>query len=591
MADDDFRKNDAEKDEEKEKKRSEEGGLGNLPPLSNFDSSGFESDGGLPPLSSFESDQGDAGERKSGGGLPPVSDIQVETPQPAGGNIKVPPAGFDPREYDSGPSREEAAEGPPDQPPQGEREEAGPAGGAFAGATPDFESGPGAETDTPMFDSAFGGAEGGGFDEPAGGGATPAREPEFPVFDEEPPGEGETEPITFEEGAFEAADEFVAAGMPSAAAPPGDAPPQAAPPKPGKAPGGGGMGGKLLVAALVLVALAIGIFVGPMLSTKLALIPNPLRSVVADKDLEISRLSSDVKKYREMATTEDKPLVTQEELDKMLGQKETLTGEIESLAAQQKEAQAKLKETTAQYDQAKADLDDTTEQYVKAQEAFEDLQNQTAIVQARQMGLVAEVERLTGLVGQLDEADARRQATKEALTHSIDRLMIRIKEGIPLTPAKYSREARIAAVEALKSQAEAVPWVTPALQNAYTDLYQKELDIAASTEYFFARLPLTNKLGEVDLKWCECLMKGNWAVYYRSLDGKNIGVYENLAEAEEVPDYGFLESLPENVQKDIEAQVMASRVEGFEAKLQVLAQKEVFAGGPDTPFQQVFDSL
>ena len=47
------------KDGEETPDISGDSGLGNLPPLSDFDSqSGLESDGGLPPLGSFDSDKG-----------------------------------------------------------------------------------------------------------------------------------------------------------------------------------------------------------------------------------------------------------------------------------------------------------------------------------------------------------------------------------------------------------------------------------------------------------------------------------------------------------------------------------------------------
>ena len=599
MAGDDFLRSSKDGDDaEKKKKRLEDSGLGNLPPLSNFDSSGFESDAGLPPLSSFESDGGaSAGGRKSLGGLPPVSDINIETPQPAGGNIKAPPAGFDPNEIGAGQGRERTFGGLSGKVRTGFQDLA--ADSDFSPETPDIGPGPDSEIDTPMFDSAFGSADSGAFAQPFDT-VEPAKAQHPPMFGGEDAQPAGAERISFDAGAFDASDDFVAAGAPGfspdtatpmTASPPG-APPQIGKLKKAKAKGvGGASSSRLATAAIALVALAIGIVLGPILSNSLTFIPNPLRAVVADNKVEIDKLNLEIKKYREISTDSGKPIVTKEELDKMLDQKKGLTNEIAGLTTQKTDAQAKLDETSAQFDKAKSDLDSTTKEYVEAQGAFEDLQNKTAITQARQMGLVAEVDRLTGLVGTLDEANTRSQATKEALEHSIDLLTIRVKEGIPLTPAKYSRDARRAAVENLKAQAEAAKWVTPALQDAYTAVYQKELDIAASTEYFFARMPVTNKLGEVELKWAECLMKGNWAVYYRSLDGKNIGIYENLANSGSVPSYGPRENLPKNVQEEIAAQVMASRVKGFEAKLQALAEKEQIANGLETPMQKVFDSL
>jgi hypothetical protein len=239
----------------------------------------------------------------------------------------------------------------------------------------------------------------------------------------------------------------------------------------------------------------------------------------------------------------------------------------------------------------RTDLEQKNEEFVKTQDAFEDLQNQTAIVQARQVGLSTEVERLTGLVGTLDEASVRSNATTESLKASVERLLIQIKEGIPLTPEKYSRDGRLAAAEELKAKVAAAKWVTPDLLDAYTTLYLKELDIASATDYFFARIPVTSRIGVKETKWAECLMKGNWAVYYRTLDGKNVGSYENTAQPGQVPAYAFRETLPENVQKQINLEITASRGPDAEAKLKALAEKQTIMDGDTSSFQRVFNSL
>jgi len=599
MAGDDFLKGSEDGDDaEQEKKQPQDSALGNLPPLSNFDSSGFESDGGLPPLSSFESDTAGSDENKSMGGLPPIKDIGLETPEPAGGNIKIPPAGFDPNEFNVGqgggePLGNETDETKPDFQNLGGDSD-------FSSGTSDFNLASDSNIDTPMFDSAFGSVDSAQPLDASG----PGQDQAAPVFggeDVQFDGGGEA-PIAFDDSAFDAAEDFVAAGTPAGTpasdfAPdlgsPLDTPTAGLPPmdgKPAKAKGGGSMN-KLVVAGIAVAALIIGIVMGNVLSNTLTFIPNPLRTAVSEKDTEISLLESRIKRYQEKATTSDAPLVTQEELDAMLTQKEELGKAIEALTAQQTETQTKLDGAKSQLAQVETDLNSKTEEYVDIQDAFEDLENQTAIVQARQMGLVAEVDRLTGLVGKLDEANTRSRATKEALEHNIDLMLINIKEGIPLTPQKYSREGRIAAVENLKAQVEAAKWVTPALQNAYTALYLRELEIASLSEYFFARLPVTNSIGEKELKWAECLMKGNFAVYYRSLDGKNIGIYENIADEESTPSYGFIENLPERAQEALEAQVVAARVDDFEVKLQRLAQKEEIENGPDSTFQKIFNSL
>ena len=77
------------------------------------------------------------------------------------------------------------------------------------------------------------------------------------------------------------------------------------------------------------------------------------------------------------------------------------------------------------------------------------------------------------------------------MQHSVERLAVHVKEGIPLTPAKYARDARIAAVDSLKRRVEEAKWITPELLDEYTALYVKDLEIGGSTEYFFAKIPVS----------------------------------------------------------------------------------------------------
>ncbi|HNR36021.1 MAG TPA: hypothetical protein PKO36_12630, partial [Candidatus Hydrogenedentes bacterium] len=365
------------------------------------------------------------------------------------------------------------------------------------------------------------------------------------------------------------------------------------PPKPVKGKEKKGIGvNAILVAVLVgVVGLLVGIFMGGQVSTKLSFIPNPLREPLAAKEAEVVKLNDTIKKMQAQAAPGTSPAVTPEKINELLDQQKKLTDSINELAAKEKDAQDALAKTAAELDQVRMDLETKNEEFVKAQEAFEELQNQTSIVQARQLGLVAEVERLTGLVGTMEEANQRTRATKEALQASVNQLLIGIKEGIPLTPEKYARAGRIAAAENLKAKVDGARWVTPELLNEYTSLYLKELDIAGCTAYFFAHIPVTNKIGEREVKWAECLMKGNWAVYFRTLDGKNVGSYENTAQPGEVPHYQFRELLPGTVQKQIEEEIFASRTPGFENKVKALAEKQLIMEGPETQFQKVFNSL
>jgi hypothetical protein len=570
-------------------KGDESGGLGNLPPLSDFDSgeaSDLASDSGLPPLSSFDSDPEKDSKASGFDGLPSLDDINVETPRPAGGNIKPAPPGFE--EFNS--------------PPPDSAEKTGfqdlSADSDFSPATPQVGPGPDSDMDTPMLDSAFGAAGSGGGFSPTFETPAPTQAMETPMFGETPKPPAETPEPAFDDGAFSPGGGFdVGTPMPDFS--PDTAPPVAkATPVPGKAPGKvkkakapGGAKGKLATAGMLVAALVVGIIAGPYVSNSLAFLPNPLKSVVADKEKQIAELDGRVKKLMATSSVDGQPAVSQEMIDQLLAQKEQLDKDIADLTGRHSEAQAALDTTAQQLEGVRTDLEAQNEEFVTAQEAFENLKNETAIVTARKMGVAAEVEQLTGMVGKLDEANQRSRATKDALEHSVERMAVEIGEGIPLTPEKYSRTARLAAVEDLMRQVAEAKWVTPSLLDAYTTLYNRELEIAASTAYFFAKIPVTSKLGDTREKWAECLMKGNSAVYYRTLDGKNVGIYEKIEREGAPAAFGFREDLPEPLQKSIAEEVMLSRTEGFEEQLRTLAEKQKLIDGVATPVQRVFNSL
>jgi len=575
-------------------KDSQDSELGNLPPLSDFDSgAGFESN--LPPLDSFEPPAGKPGnkddENEAVGGLPPFSDISIETPNPTGGNIKPPPPGFD-----EIPSAFDTPASDPAQESTGFQDLA--ADSDFSPETPDIGPGPDSDMDTPMFDSAFGGGGAEGytptFDTPA-----PTQAMETPIFGEDKgaQGGGDEGLPAFDEGAFQGGGFDLGGGTPapdftpdSTLAKKADTP--EAKPKKVKKQLGRPMGstkGMLIAAGIAFLLFVVGLGVGPFLSTKMAFIPNPLKSVVEQNETKITELESKIKSL--VAVKEVSGPTTPETIEKLLAQQEELNKSIAGLQTQETDAQAKLEDTTKQLDDVSVLLDEKNEEFSKAQEAYEDLQNQTAIVQAQQQGLVAEVERLTGLVDELDLANLRRQATKETLQHSVNRLLAEIKEGLGLTPAEFSRTGRVAKVEDLQKKINEAKWVTPEILNEYTDLYTQELQIAASSSYFFAKLPLTNGLGQREMKWAECLMRGNWAVYYRSIDGKNVGIYRNISGPNQVPEYAFIESLPGPVKKQVSDEVVASRVEDFEEKFKVVAQKQDIIDGHENSLQRVFQSL
>ena len=589
MADEQKRSGEDESGKRRDDLFGSDSGLGNLPPLSDFDSSsGLSSDSGLPPLSSF-----DAG-TPSEGGLPPLGDISIETPRPTGGNIKPGAADFDTNtELFSSGSNAFKSSGTGFQDLAADSD--------FSPETPEIGPGPESDVDTPMFDSAFGG---GAFDAAVQTPA-PTQAMETPLF-----GAGSAAP-TFDQDAF-GGSPF--GGTPSpgfgGGTPMPDFSPDTAMPGAGLGMGmGAGMGpgstavppekgsqrgalvGFLVGAVIFLIG---GIVAGPYVLPSIPMLPDLLPPTVKDEAItaqkkEITSLEAELKRYRELPTPDKASPVTKEELDR-------LKAEIAAKAQELNTVNGQLAETTTAYDNKAKDLrqveDDISRlnaQFLQTQDEYDALQNETTIVQARQKGLLAEVDRLTNLVGNLEEATARSQATKDALMFAVDRLYVQIKEGIPLTPQKYDHATRIAAVERLREQLQQAPYITPELQNIYTDLYLKELQLASSQEYFFARLIVTDRFGAKYAKWAECLSKGNWAVYYRTLDGKNIGSFENLS-GDNTAQWGCNEALAPAVMKQIEEQILASRVPDFAEKVQVLAEKQV-AMEDATPLQRAFDSL
>lgn len=569
-------------------------GLGNLPPLSDFDSGGMDSDGGLPPLGNFDS----GGSPTDSAGLPPISDIQVETPQPTGGNVRRPPFGFDSAINDTFSSGTPGIDTPAGTTPSSGLSPIGSgfqdlaADSDFSPETPEIGPGPDSNMDTPMFDSAFGGGSGSGF---GGGRSTgaPTQAMETPMFGQPIGGRDNR---GFDAGAFGGGGGDFGMGTPA---------PDFSPDTDMRAPRGmgggmniggsepaggrkGGGGAGALVAAAA-VALIIGIVAGPFAASTLTFLPNPLKEKLAQAEDQANSEKSRADRLQNQLTQMEaanpeggQVILTPEERDKL--RQEIL------------DAQTELQKTTtdlsAQQEQlatVSADLLAKNEEVAKRSEEYQDLTNQLSITEARQRGLVSEVDRLTNHVGQLEEAAQRSDQTKDALAHAVDRLYIQIKEGLPLTPTKYDRAARLAEVETLRNQVGESKWVTPSLQDAYTGLYLKELEIAQSQEYFYSKIPVIDAYGSRVHKWAECVMQGNHEVVYRSFDGQNIGVFTNLGTGE-APAWGFKEDFSPAAKKEMEARVFASRVPGFEEKIQALAERE-FSLDDATAFQKTFSSL
>lgn len=583
------------------KDTSSDSGLGNLPPLSDFDSQTGLSpsdSGALPPLGNFD-------KRSGPGGLPAISDIDIETPNPTGGNIHATPPSFGSSGFGDTFSSGSGIE-TPSNPSGGGLSTPGRGGSGFqdlaadsdfSPETPEIGPGPESNVDTPMFDSAFGGGSGGFGAAVSTPMATQAME--TPMFG------GSAAPPAGGGGAF-GKDTFGGfdfnAGTPAPDFSPDTDLRQMQPPTTGadggkkgkvKAPkgGGGGGAGVGILAGIGIAALIVGILAGPYVSSFLPFLPNPNKAALDAAQTQYKDIKA---KYDKLVATADpndttKVKMTPEEREKLEADIVAKRGELKEATTQLETANNELNGAKASLDQVNKDLQEKNAQYVTAQEQLEEISNQTAIVQARQSGLVAEVERLTGQVGQLEDANARSIASKASLETAVDRLIVQVKEGIPLTPEKYAYAERLASVNALRDKLTDSKWVTPELQQEYTDLYLKELQIAQAQEYFFAKLTVTDSLGVKTQKWAECLMQGNWSVEYRTLDGKNIGSFENIGTTT-TPVWGYRENFPEDVRKAIENKIVANRVPGWEEKVTVLAQKQL-AMDNQSGFQKAYGSL
>ena len=549
-------------------------GLGNLPPLSEFDShGGLDADSDLlPPLGDFESQDSNllGGGKASNGGSAPVpppsfpgdlsSDLgipQVESPKKEPSDFGMVGGGFQDLAADSD----------------------------FSPETPDIGPGPDSTLDTPIFDSAFGSSDGGfGRDQRA------TQAMESPMFDEfgefgSPTGATPIPDFSPDTGFGDINMDVAGA---AAGAGVGAAPQVVVGPPP--AAKKGGLGG-LWVIIIGLISLGVGLLASQPLSSYLSFVPgNPLQKELESKEGTIANLNRQINTLQQLQATPERPAdISPERVAELQNEILVKTQELDAVNGQLESTRATLNTQQGELAKVERDLRERTDEVVAAREFLEELRNETAIVQARQRGLIAEVDRLTGYVGELEEANTRRIATKEALEHNIDKLLIQVKESLPLTPEKYSYAKRVAAVEALREKAAQAMWVTPELQNEYTDLHIKENDVARANDYFFARIPVTDRYGHNAETWAECLMRGNRSVYYRTLDGNNIGTYENIGSAE-TPRWGFKETLPEEMQKSIEAEIVSARVPDFEGQVQAIAEREL-AGREGTQWQLVYSSL
>jgi hypothetical protein len=489
------------------------------------DGSGF---GNLPPLSDFDS--ADGGDGSGEGGLPPIVDIKVDTPA-------VRPSDLDTPEFN-----------PAIETPGG--------GLGFQDFSADSDFSPETPTqamETPMFESGASpsGGSGIGFDNDAFGTPTP------------------------DIGGTPIPDFSPNTGV------------NAQPPNGGYAGGGDGTS-KGLVAAVAIIMLIIGAAVGGYLSPNLNLgfIPNDPRdeainemnTKLAEKDGLIKGLRDDIGKG-----------LTPEQVAQLKKEFAELTGNIDESNATLELVNSNLAQKTQELADAKATLEQRNDAIANATTKLEEAIKDKAISEARNQGLKAENKNLVQAVGELEDANDRRQATLDTLIHNVNLLEVQVEGGSPLAPKRYSHKGRLNKVQALSNKVAKAKWVTPQLLNEYTDLYVAELGIASSREYFFAKIPVHDSLGSKHEKWAECLMNGNWSVYYSTLDGNYVGTYENTASSG-APQYAFREELPDSLKSDIASQIMTMRPDEFDAKYKILMGKEAIYK-TETPLQKKFSSL
>lgn len=565
----------------------DDSGFGNLPPLSDFDSADGDSDGGLPPLDS------DPGDDDSEGGLPPIVDIKVDTPAVRPSDLDTPdhpqqpissPGGFDT--------------------PSNELDTPEPGGGLgfqdfaadsdFSPETPEIGPGPDSDIETPMFDSAFGGNS----DDFSSGGAgtpSPTQAMETPMFDGGGDSGfgasnfgGESGGMGFDNDAFGAPTPDV--GADGATPIPDFSPDTGMPQDMGQvatAPKKKGKGGGKVMTLVVVIILILGIGGALVGGPHLDFIPNPARDQASDLEDEKRLLQAEVAKWKNVANQPDQ--ITPEQIDQMMAEYERLSTDLKVSEEKLISTQDTLRKEDQRLSEVLQEIEIANDNFITASELLEELMNETTIVNSRHEGLKAENDRLTEMVGELEDANERRQATLDTLLHNIDLLTVQVQGGSPLTPEKYNHDSRLAKVEDLHAKVSRAKWVTPQLLNEYTDLYLAELGIASSREYFFAKIPVHDSLDNRVFKWAECLMNGNWSVYYRTLDGQHLGSYENTA-ASGAPDYAFREDLPGEVRADIGRQITAARVDDYKDKFAILEGKEAIHND-ESKVQKKFSSL
>lgn len=328
----------------------------------------------------------------------------------------------------------------------------------------------------------------------------------------------------------------------------------------------------------------IGVAVGPRLPIGFL---NPAQAEVDQLEVQIQSKDQTIAGLRqELAAAEGRD----ETVDISPEQLENLRSRIDEATTQLNDVEGRLASNQAKLDTVEDQLETSRAEYAELEGALEDLNNQYAIVEARESGLQSEVQRLENLVGELEQANARRSLTKETLASNIEELEILIREGNALVPAEYDRMTRLEQVQELKARAAEAKWVDPALLTDYTEFYINELTIAGTREHFFAKIPVIDRFGTRSISWAECLMNGNWGTYYRTLDGEHTGLYQNVTLGPSAK-FRFVEKeLSDDAREQIAAEIASCRPPEYQEQRQMLLRKEkMFEDKPE--YQRVFDSL
>jgi hypothetical protein len=353
----------------------------------------------------------------------------------------------------------------------------------------------------------------------------------------------------------------------------------------------GGKGMLFLKIAICVVLLVGGIGARPFVNDFVPFLPNPQTKLLDDANSRVKSLEDENRRLKNIqGSAQGQVNISPEEVAKLIKQQEELTVAVRDLTTQQEAAQAKVTELQGQVSQVSADLDAKNNDYVAAQQAYDDLTNETSIVRAQRSGLEKEVASLTTKVGDLEDANKRRLIQKNAMAADLNALEILIKESCPLTPKEFATEDRLAKLQEVKTLLEEAAWVDDTITNQYNEVVRKELEKASAKVYFFAKVQVADTLGTAETKWAECLMNGNWSVYYRTIDGKNTGVYENTG-SPEVPNFQFRQELTEDAQRQVQTLIAVSRTKDFEDRIKFLAGKEASIFEDESPVKRIFKSL